>query len=962
MVIKYSDVFPTSTIPIDDVNIIAINIRSLRGKISDLSIYLKSLPYPVQVLLCNETWLTPDDVKYFNIPGYESFHSTRQKTGGGVAIYVLNSFANANQIHCSEANNCNFLAVDLSPQNIIFATAYRPPSSPLTTYLENVELLLNQNKDVFFYTDSNIDVFKNSNDKFKLYETFSNNGLDILNSLSPSMFTRKNRSQGSLTCIDQIFSNLFKASDVLFCLDDIQAMSSDHRAIFVSYSKPKCHKLSYQKKILMSIINHQAIHDKKLFADVRNDNCNSLIADTQKVLADNTTEKIIKNKFHKHFMNSSILNSMKLRDNYYKLTKKFPNILEYSQSYKKIRNSTNLMVKKAQKAFSEKHLGNNTNIRKTWKFVNSALKNTDPTSTPAISPIKVNGKLTINRFTMAEAFNTYFTNVPNEIHKTIKIDPLTTYTHLLAERYEIAETLFPTKCTVMEVVTFIASLSNSGAKDIYGMSNNLIKKHAVHLSPPLTILFNTLLEQGSFPTELKFATVKPIFKSGDKSLTSNYRPISILPIFSKLYEKLILARLNEHIDRNKIIHPNQFGFIAKSNTEAAAVNLMRNIYLNIENKKLTAVLFVDFRKAFDTISHEILIKKLEKLDLPPLYLNILKNFLHNRSQRVEIDGVHSHYQLVTDGVPQGSILGPKLFNFYINSICKVNFKGSLQLFADDAALVYGESDTTVLKLAIEYDLKLISNWVDAHFMSLNTTKTNYILFHGRKSLEYFTQLSMNILANDKPIERVESARFLGLIIDEKLNFTDHINQIKRTIRPLMFAIKRISHLMNENTAKQLYFAHIYSRLIYLNTIWNAASNKDLDSLFAVQKKSIRIFKSLDNFSSRDLFNPNLLPLPCISELMTLTMVFKIKHGLIKNNFNIIFVKDRHSINTRSKENFFIPNYLTRFGFSDLFCRGFHKFNTLPDKIKNASTLKQFQVLLKPHLLRQFSTQMITAAH
>lgn len=285
------------------------------------------------------------------------------------------------------------------------------------------------------------------------------------------------------------------------------------------------------------------------------------------------------------------------------------------------------------------------------------------------------------------------------------------------------------------MLTAINSLKSSDARDLYGVSNNIVKIHKDDLKRPLTVIFNDLLSRAEFPDVLKCAVVKPLFKEGDRTSVNNYRPISLTPIFAKILEKIIRLMLLKHLYKNEVINEKQFGFTDKSNTEAAVMCLLNNIYTPIENKKLTAVVMIDFKKAFDCISYEILFKNILKLSLNEKLCNIFKSFLSNRTQKLKIYGIHSSVLGIFCGVPQGTVLGPILFSVYINSIAQLKLIGKIQKFADDIALVYGEINEDCLESAIEEDFIAINEWFTEHAMSINIKKTVFIVFSGRKICE-----------------------------------------------------------------------------------------------------------------------------------------------------------------------------------------------------------------------------------
>lgn len=501
-----------------------------------------------------------------------------------------------------------------------------------------------------------------------------------------------------------------------------------------------------------------------------------------------------------------------------------------------------------------------------------------------------------------------------------------------------------------EIESLISSLKDSDAKDFYGLSNNILKKHKSFVSTIISNLLNDLLREGLFPDELKIGIVKPVFKSGDKTNIANYRPISIIPILSKIYECAILKRLQTFLDENNIIHESQFGFVKKSNTEAAVLNLSTNINANLENKLFTAALFIDFKKAFDSIDHLILIEKLKKIDLPKNVFSTLRSFMDNRMQCVSANNVTSSFRKVVSGVPQGSILGPTLFLIYINSINFLKNKGASQLYADDFASVYGEPDLLSLKSAMENDLSNLSTWLKDHRMEINLKKTGYILLHGNKHLENFTQRSLNITFNNSLIERKEKETYLGIVFDDDHSFKSQVRKVKSKINSMSYAISRMRYFVNHKTVNILYFAHIYSHLTYVNPVWTATNAQLLSSLFVSQKKALKIiYGKKRTFPTAELFTEKILPLPVINRFLLLSLAFKVHKKLIKVNKEILYVQDTQCRTSRQGGNFKIQRTVTKYGTLDFFTHGLKTFNELDPRLKNYHTIKVFQNHLREYL-------------
>lgn len=243
------------------------------------------------------------------------------------------------------------------------------------------------------------------------------------------------------------------------------------------------------------------------------------------------------------------------------------------------------------------------------------------------------------------------------------------------------------------------------------MSARLLKDAAEVIANPLTLLINKSLESGCFPATWKSAKVTALFKSGDRSLKDNYRPISILPTISKIIEKLAHNQLYNYLEDNKLLTKAQYGFRHKTSTTSALIKFTDNILNNMDNGKLSGVIFLDLKKAFDTVNHDILIKKLQKLGVSGSTLQWFNSYLRGRTQRTVCGNEISEIKRISIGVPQGSILGPLLFLVYINDVQNVTKHTSLTLFADDMALSYASTCSSDIQNKLNADLQSIAIWL-----------------------------------------------------------------------------------------------------------------------------------------------------------------------------------------------------------------------------------------------------------
>lgn len=427
------------------------------------------------------------------------------------------------------------------------------------------------------------------------------------------------------------------------------------------------------------------------------------------------------------------------------------------------------MLKQAEKnhyhELFEKH---KDNIKKSWSLIKDIVNKKKHTIN--CSKFNINGNITTNKKQIADGFNTFFTEVGPMLAKNIKdsnVDP-TSYINDV-----IRESIFITPVTNVEVEKIILCMKNSAAgwDDIKG---DIIKKCYPLFIDTFTHICNISLINGVFPDELKIAKVIPLYKGESKSLVTNYRPVSVLPYFSKILERLMYNRLLNFINKHNVLYKYQFGFRKKYSTSMALIVLLDKISDALQNGEFVLGVFLDFKKAFDTVNHSILCRKLELYGIRGNALNWIKNYLYNRHQYVHFAGESSNKRQITCGVPQGSILGPLLFLLYINDIVNVSKLLFPLIFADDTNVFLKGKDPEALINIMNVEIKKLCVWLDTNKLTLNVVKTNFMLFlsKGKKH----PRLQNVLKVKNEIVKEVTHTKFLGVFIDNRLNWSYHIKK------------------------------------------------------------------------------------------------------------------------------------------------------------------------------------------
>ena len=468
-----------------------------------------------------------------------------------------------------------------------------------------------------------------------------------------------------------------------------------------------------------------------------------------------------------------------------------------------------------------------------WDLINSCTaRNCTKPSIPN-SFIDEHGNTLHDKHHIADLFNKHFISIGEKLKNeipNISIDPLENITsNGTCPRYE------PTDST--ELHTIIGAMKNVGG-GIDSINSKIFKNTYSSIINELVHLVNICLSSGTFPEILKIAIVKPVFKSGDKNIFNNYRPISILPYISKVLEKIIHKRIMDYLTENDILCKNQFGFQKSLSTYMPILLLQERVTKAMENGKLAVAIYIDLQKAFDTVNHNILIGKCEKYGISGSALNLLKSYLTNRKQCVEYQEVRSALEDVTLGVPQGSILGPLLFLLYINDLPNACANSECLLYADDTAIIFESKNIVELQQTINDELRTLNKWLQSNQLSLNTKKTVYQLYSQTRS-----QISLDLKVNNDTIQLVEKVKYLGVMIDPCLNWKYHIDGITAIISRNIGVINRAKFYLDKHCLTLLYNSLVLPYINYCCLIWGFTFPSYLLKIELLQKRAIRI---LDN--------------------------------------------------------------------------------------------------------------------
>ena len=473
-------------------------------------------------------------------------------------------------------------------------------------------------------------------------------------------------------------------------------------------------------------------------------------------------------------------------------------------------------------------------------------------------------------------FNNYFSNIAHNLVKKIpqsNRNPLSYLKNITKNN----NTFSFTEVTFNKIRDLITDLKNKNSKDIFGLNVKLIKCVKNEIVIPLTKLINLCLREGICPSVLKRALVVPIFKKGDSNAAENYRPISLLPIISKILEKCMAEQIVNFFESNGLFSECQFGFRRDKNTVLGVLDLISDILRAFQEMQYDTVLFCDLSKAFDCVDHGILLQKLKAYNFSSKSLQLLNSYLEGRSQSVQFSGVTSARCDINIGVPQGSVLGRILFLIYINDLPLIDSSPKYTLFADDTTVSF-RAETLEDSIGGSREAQeRAEEWFRSNKLVLNADKTNRVVFSMRGGVNL----------------QVEETKFLGVYLDQRLQWGPHINQVASKLTRGLYLLRNLANNVSVSVLRTAYFGVFHAHLTYAVLAWGHAA--DVGRLFRLQRKAIRILAGLKfRDDCRDAFRG--------LGILTLTSVYILQNLLyIRKNLTLYDThEDVHKYCTRNR--------------------------------------------------------------
>ena len=374
--------------------------------------------------------------------------------------------------------------------------------------------------------------------------------------------------------------------------------------------------------------------------------------------------------------------------------------------------------------------------------------------------------------------------------------------------------------TYQQIMKILQTTKPSKAAGIDKVPAKLIKDGANEIAAPLTFLINTSLQSGIFPTSEKIAIITPLYKSGDRTNIDNYRPISVLNIISKTVERAVYNQLSEYLEENNLLSDQQYGFRRKRSTRDAGTKLSDEIRENKDKSYVTGALFMDMRKAFDTVNHNCLLQKLVYYGIFGKEVQWISSYLFHRSQVVFLDRVLSNREFITYGVPQGSILGPLLFILLINDLPLQSKHCQVLMYADDTVIYYSNKCLQEIERCINSDANAIQLWMQENCLILNPKKgkTEFVIFAARKR-----NIPVNITIDNSVINQPESYVYLGVRLDCHLTMNEHFQSMYKRVASRIKLLRKVRHKISPTAAEIIFNSMIQPLLFYCYPVFGQMS-------------------------------------------------------------------------------------------------------------------------------------------
>ena len=946
-------------------NFIHLNINGCATNHNSFLAFLSACKVKYDVIALTETKVYSNNDVAYAIDGYDclsTYRDTQNDLGWGLKLYITKSLRFSELKNLTLANDSFeslFVKITLKKNtSFYFGVIYRMHATNITTFNECFESqILNKlprNEKIYITGDFNIDLNNTEDNTVKAFVDVMQNKMFLPCITSP---TRVNMAHGiatRYTLIDHTWSNCSLPISSLV----IHVNISDHYPIsssvsipdaknlikisFRDFSQENVNKLENQLPQLLGTLC--MAHDQN--PNFATNSFLSLLNDILTNFFPIKHKQIGIRRIMSPWINQEIRGYLNRKHQIYKMYKNGRVTLNYYNGYKNLLTEG---LRLAKQVYYEKSFENSkSDIKKSWKIIKSLLS---PSSKTTNTEFVINNTIVSNPKEIANHFGQHFQQATETLLRETQNPQSSNINFDSIPRIENSANFHPT--TTGEIEKIIKYLPNKTSTN-EEFPIFLLKLFSVSFSTHISYLVNLSLAQGIYPDILKIARVVPIHKKDDIKTITNYRPISVLKNLNKIFEKVIYSRIDSFAYTNNLIPKEQYGFRKNKSTKDAALDFVLNITSAYTENKYGIAIFADFSKAFDTICHERLLFKLEKLGFRGSTNKLLSSYLKDRKQYINILGETSDQFTIHHGVPQGSNLGPILFNLYVSDLPNfVQILHTIQ-FADDTSFLTTGKDLGSQQ-TVQSEVNIFSQWAYQNNLSLNVSKTKVVIFTNKQD-----NLQWNITINNTDLELVKNYKFLGTIIDDRLSYAENLKTLHSKVSRLAGVTYKMGPFLNESSARSLYFAIVHSRLSYAICIWGGAAATHIKPLQTCQNNIIRnLFRhKFPLLSTTELYNKQ--------SILKIEDMYKLELGLVmfkaintENSYEILanHIQEAgrtHQYGTRRPDHLRLPRTRVNADHKGFLFQAFQHWNKIPLEIKASISVNVFKKSYKSFLLRNYN--------
>ena len=947
------------------LNIFNLNIRGLQGSFDELKSLL--LTSQIDIFALNEIFVNTDDedenvnntrneiflssyktdTEQFEIQGYDFIYKSRDKgTGGGVGVYIRSNldYGIREDLENPEIES---ICIEIKPKKSkswIFCTMYRPPDSSkylsknFQTLLENILNLINrENKESMIMGDVNINYLVKDDHK-TLKELFNVNGYDQL--IKRATRTTKD----TATLIDVILTSNathINRPEVINCSwSDHDIIACCRKLNHIKF-EPETIKCRDYSKYNVDTINNELLNID--WSAVYNSACpidslhklSSILKETLDKHAPFITKRI-KGK-PSPWMTEDLKKHMNTRDQLRRRAKNSKGNAYAWQIYRQKKNFVKNEIIRAKRHHFKNELRENAkNSNKFWKIIKEIFPVKSKSSIIAKSFNLTDGKSTTDKNLISNGFCKFYSNIASRLKE--KSFPLKNFIWNYQKsdtRYSSLPNFKFTPVLDTQVLKYLKNLKRKCATGLDDIPACYMKDIAFVVAKPLTHVINLSLSSGIVPNCLKSARVTPIYKSGSNQTFENYRPISILPVISKIYEKCVHKQLMDYLESNHLLAPNQYGYRSKRSTELATAYFCDSIRRSMDDGKLTGAIFVDLSKAFDTIGHSTIINKLPSFGITSTAQDWLASYLFGRHQHVRYKGNLSLPSPIFCGVPQGSILGPLLFLLIFNDSSESLTNCKILTYADDTVIFFSHKNIDVIRNHLQTDFDRFVSWLERNELILNAKigKTETMLFGTGKRISMTENTSLNVTHNDKVINQTETYKYLGLSLTCTLCMSQYITSSIKKASSRLNLLRKMRTFIDSDTALTIY------RSMILPLITNCTFATYGATANYLKERTVRLENRATRIIGTEVNNTNTIKVKRIC-----SFVHQCLYGKVCEPFQAYFKLRKNVLGVRNHSYVVVPRFKlesARYGF---YVQGALAFNSLPvdfQKEKDESKFKSF---------------------